>query len=57
MMAYSFDGACTNQAEKYFSRLRRAEIGIQHISLARTCSVTLKAHGAKTIAVSRLAIR
>ena len=28
--AYSFDGACTNQAEEYFSRLRRAEIGIQH---------------------------
>jgi ISXO2-like transposase domain len=28
--AYSFDGACTNQAEEYFSRLRRAEIGIYH---------------------------
>jgi hypothetical protein len=28
--AYSFDGACTNQAEEYFSRLRRAEIGIHH---------------------------
>jgi hypothetical protein len=26
--AYSFDGACNNQAEEYFSRLRRAEIGI-----------------------------
>ena len=24
------DGACTNQAESYFSRLRRAEIGIHH---------------------------
>jgi ISXO2-like transposase domain len=24
------DGACTNQAEEYFSRLRRAEIGIHH---------------------------
>jgi hypothetical protein len=23
----SLDGACTNQAEEYFSRLRRAEIG------------------------------
>ena len=28
--AYSFDGTCTNQAEEYFSRLRRAEIGIHH---------------------------
>jgi hypothetical protein len=24
------DGACTNQAEEYFNRLRRAEIGIHH---------------------------
>jgi hypothetical protein len=28
--AYSFNGACTNQAEEYFSRLRRAEIGTHH---------------------------
>jgi len=28
--AYSLDGACTNMAEEYFSRLRRAEIGIHH---------------------------
>lgn len=28
--AYSLDGACTNQAEEYFSRLRRAEIGHHH---------------------------
>ncbi len=28
--AYSFDGACTNWAEEYFSRLRRAEIGHYH---------------------------
>jgi transposase-like protein len=28
--AYSFDGASTNWAEVYFSRLRRAEIGIHH---------------------------
>ena len=26
----SEDGACTNQAEWYFSRLRRAEFGIHH---------------------------
>jgi hypothetical protein len=30
--AYSLDGACTNQAEEYFSRLRRSEIGIHHIA-------------------------
>jgi len=28
--AYSADGACTNQAESFFSRLRRAEQGIHH---------------------------
>ena len=28
--AYSMDGACTNAAEEYFSRLRRAEIGHHH---------------------------
>jgi hypothetical protein len=31
--AYSLDGACTNWAEEYFSRLRRAEIGVHpHIA-------------------------
>jgi transposase-like protein len=29
-IAFSDDGACTNQAESYFSRLRRSEIGIHH---------------------------
>jgi hypothetical protein len=28
--AYRFDGASTNQAAEYFSRLRRAETGIHH---------------------------
>ena len=28
--SYSDDGACTNQAESFFSRLRRAEIGTHH---------------------------
>jgi transposase-like protein len=28
--AYSMDGACTNGAEEFFSRLRRAEIGHHH---------------------------
>jgi hypothetical protein len=31
--AYSLDGTCTNYAEEYSSRLRRAEIGIhRHIA-------------------------
>ena len=29
-VAFSDDGACTNQAESYFARLRRAEIGQHH---------------------------
>ena len=29
-VSFSDDGACTNQAESYFSRLRRAEIGTHH---------------------------
>ncbi len=29
-VGYSMDGACTNQAESYFSRLRRAEWGQHH---------------------------
>ena len=28
--AYSLDGACTNDAESFFSRMRRAEIGHHH---------------------------
>jgi hypothetical protein len=28
--AYSFDGACTNWAEEFFSRMRRAEMGHHH---------------------------
>ena len=30
--AYSLDGARTNRAEEYFSRLRRGEMGHHHIS-------------------------
>ena len=29
-LAYSLDGACTNQAESFFSRMRRAEAGHHH---------------------------
>jgi hypothetical protein len=28
--AYSLNGACTNMAEEFFSRMRRAEIGHHH---------------------------
>ena len=34
--AYSLDGACISMAEEYFSRLRRAEIGIHH-HIAGSC--------------------
>jgi len=30
--AYSLDGACTNWAEEFFSRMRRAEIGHHHLA-------------------------
>jgi len=30
--AYSLDGACTNWAEEFFSRMRRAEIGHNHVA-------------------------
>jgi len=29
-IAFKMDGACTNQAESFFSRIRRAEIGVHH---------------------------
>jgi ISXO2 transposase-like protein len=29
-VAFTDDGACTNQAESFFSRLRRAELGQHH---------------------------
>ena len=29
-VAYSLDGACTNQAESFFSRVRRSEWGVHH---------------------------
>jgi hypothetical protein len=56
--AYSFDGACTNQAEDYFSRLRRAEIGIHHhIAGAYLLRYAQELHGVKITAASRMAIR
>jgi hypothetical protein len=35
---YSIDGACTNGAESYFSRLRRGEVGHHH-HIAGPCLV------------------
>jgi hypothetical protein len=29
-VAYSLNGACTNQAESYFARLRRSQYGVHH---------------------------
>ena len=37
-VAYSDDGACTNDAESFFSRLRRSEIGIHHCISGRYLS-------------------
>jgi hypothetical protein len=46
--AYSLDGACTNQAEEYFSRLHRVEVGIHHQLLARISSAMRRSrHGMK----------
>ena len=46
--AYSLDGACTNWAEEFFSRMRRAEIGHHHHISGATCSATRKRrHGAR----------
>jgi hypothetical protein len=41
--AYSKDGACTNQVESFFSRMRRAEIGIHH----RIAGVYLNAYASE----------
>lgn len=46
--AYSQDGACTNWAEEFFGRLRRAEIGIDRHIAGHTFSGRRKrVHGAK----------
>jgi hypothetical protein len=38
--AYNLDGVCTNMAEEYLSRLRRAEIGIHHhIAVRISCAM------------------
>ena len=57
-LAYSFDSACTNGADGYFSRLRRAETGHHHHIAGRTCSAThRKLLGAKITGASQMANR
>ena len=47
-VAFSDDGACTNQAESFFSRLRRAEFGQHHhISGVYLASTPARWHGAR----------
>jgi ISXO2-like transposase domain len=46
--AYSMDGACTNWAEEFFSRMRRAEISHHHQS--RTCVMAETEEGTRTVA-------
>jgi transposase-like protein len=66
-VAYSLDGACTNQAESFFSRMRRAELGQHHhISgkylLSYACEMAWKednrrmANGSQHEAVSSMAL-
>jgi hypothetical protein len=46
------DGACTNWAEEFFSRMRRAEIGHHHhLAGAYLLSYAQKLRGARIIAV------
>ena len=53
--ANSLNGACTNWAEEYFSRLRRAEVGIHHhIAGAYILHDAQKIHGGKITAASRM---
>jgi hypothetical protein len=52
-VAYSLDGACTNMAESFFSRMRRAEVGIHHrIAGPYLDAYATKWRGARTTAVS-----
>jgi len=55
---YSFDGARTNWAEEYFSRLRHAEIGIHH-HIAGACLFRYAQESSWRVipAESRMAIR
>jgi ISXO2-like transposase domain/Transposase zinc-ribbon domain len=56
--AYSYDGACTNMAEEYFSRLRRAEVGIHHhIAGAYLLRYAQESSWREDNAASRMAIR
>ena len=55
--AYSLNGACTNMAEGFFSRLRRASHH-HHVAGAHCfCATLRKPHGARITAVFQMAIR
>jgi hypothetical protein len=52
-IGYSIDGACTNGAESYFSRLRRGELGHHHhIAGPISPATPRRPPGAKTSAAS-----
>jgi len=54
--AYSENGACTNGAEEFFSRMRRAEVGHHHHIATSILPATLPSrHGATIIAASTMA--
>jgi hypothetical protein len=56
--AYSLDGAYTNDAKSFFSRMRRAEIGHHHhVAGAYCCATGRKRRGARITAASRTARR
>jgi ISXO2-like transposase domain len=57
--AYSADGACTNMAEEFFSRMRRAEIGHHHhIAGTYLLRYAQERHGARiTAALPMVAIK
>jgi ISXO2-like transposase domain len=55
--AYNLDGACTDQAEEYLSRLRRADIGIHHHIAGAYLLCAGKFHGGKITAEYRTGIR
>lgn len=62
--AYSLDGACTNEAEGFFSRMRRAEIGHHHhiagpylLRYAQEASWRRQANGEQVERIATLAMK
>jgi hypothetical protein len=54
---YAFEGACANWAEEYFSRFRRAEVGIHHYLAGAYLLETRESRHGGITATSRTAIR